>query len=582
MGIIGVVAISCLFSIGCKEKSADSASDLAVKVPVKPVAQAAQKIKRAPFQEPASLIFVPDDTPYFFASVDALPKGVSKHISQWMAPLWEMSRQEISKRRMRGDEAVQLNSVEKVLFAALEELGDDFGEKGWSKLGLNSSHFVIYGVGILPVLRIEVQDAKALREFISRVQEKSGIEFPEKELGKDHYWSVEEQGISFVLCVKEKELVAGVMASALQERYLPMLLGQAKPAVSLSESKRISKLASAYESNPNGIGFVDLEKLSATFLGNASGFNGEVARTLGIKPDSISEENKERVVSFAEKCPQLSFGYEGTSDLEVESWMALSVNQELGEQLKGCVAPAANVEYGYPEGDFLFSMGLAVDMSKVEPLIKAFYGGLKQGLSGQRNPDFMAMGEILKQPLPPFILGLKGLSVVLYDIVPDFKAPRDIKALISVHSDDPMQLVTLAQNSVPPLAKMKIDSNGKPVPFPKEVAIPFVKNPQVAVLGNILAISLGEGNETSMKSVLHGKSISKPPVFTAAVNYSKMMRKIGSAWKEEMMQKAAHSGEAYRKGQEFALQFMESLDKAAYAFYVDEKGVSARARMGLR
>jgi hypothetical protein len=77
----------------------------------------------------------------------------------------------------------------RVLRAAGAEIRGKLSLEGLQTLGFDlDARSVIYGLGLLPAMRVHMKDATALRATIDRIQAASGVQFPVANLGGQDYW----------------------------------------------------------------------------------------------------------------------------------------------------------------------------------------------------------------------------------------------------------------------------------------------------------------------------------------------------------------------------------------------------------
>jgi hypothetical protein len=79
----------------------------------------------------------------------------------------------------------------------------------------------IYGAGVVPVLRLELVDDKALPATVERLAKDAGLTLPTATRADRRYWRFEEEGVVILLAVVDKQLVVSGGPTALLEAALP-------------------------------------------------------------------------------------------------------------------------------------------------------------------------------------------------------------------------------------------------------------------------------------------------------------------------------------------------------------------------
>ena len=95
----------------------------------------------------------------------------------------EKVRAEIEKEiaaELKG-QATSDDPEEKIARALAEELSGKISKAGFAELGVSTSpRWALYGVGLLPVVRVSLADAGKFKAMIGRIEAKSGQKAPTK------------------------------------------------------------------------------------------------------------------------------------------------------------------------------------------------------------------------------------------------------------------------------------------------------------------------------------------------------------------------------------------------------------------
>ena len=127
---------------------------------------------------------IPVDTPYVFASFEPIPPEYWHHTFAQLGP----AVQDVL-RRVASDNSGP-SPAARALFS---ELGADLSAAGLERLGLSPSpRFAIYGLGPMPVVRLEISDAARLTATIERIGARVGAGFERRAASGRTYWVVDE------------------------------------------------------------------------------------------------------------------------------------------------------------------------------------------------------------------------------------------------------------------------------------------------------------------------------------------------------------------------------------------------------
>ncbi|WP_340146779.1 hypothetical protein [Halomonas sp. PA16-9] len=128
--------------------------------------------EEAPKNNAAPMLkYIPADSPYFMATREAMPEQDAFDRYQRMQPKAsiESSLDELRETLPEIDDEV-MYSLMTVLIAMSEELVDVETLDDVHALGLKMNpQAALYGLGVLPVLRMQLQDEDAFRETLQRI-----------------------------------------------------------------------------------------------------------------------------------------------------------------------------------------------------------------------------------------------------------------------------------------------------------------------------------------------------------------------------------------------------------------------------
>ena len=583
LALIAGLAVAMMF--GCKNESDTGTGDNAAAGQTGSAAKGAMaKAGGAAMPAPASFAMIPSDTPYVIANSAPMPRDAMDKIFKALEPALAKLQTELAK------EAARLGASEsqddKIGAAVLGELNGNLNRVGLEKLGISTEpHFAIYGVGLLPVFRVDLKDAAALKAAVARVEAKAGVKAPVMKTGEQEYWGVTKDGLTVLIAIVGNELVFAVTPEKAAAKTIPIILGQTKPAASLASTGALAKLAGEYGFKGYGTGYVDLKGIANIVLGRGKGLNGEVWAAMEAPMPPLSDVCQTEILGMVDNAPRLSFGYtEMTASKMAMSWI-IETKPELGKALMALAAPVPGLGGSGSMGS-MFSFGVGVDLGKTVEFLKGKVGAItaapyKCEMLADLNGSAAEMQAGLSQPMPPFLNGIKGFNLVVKSADFSGPQPKDIKASVLLAIDKPMDLLNMAKGMVPPLASLEVKDDGMAVALPAGLVPPVVDAPHIAMKGSALALSVGAGEEKNLGAILAGKVDSDPPLL--AVSYD--MSKFSGMLKKQMEAQMAFlppEMQAEKKAEmEMTQSIMQLFGALSYSMHLTDKGIVLKQQVVL-
>lgn len=481
----------------------------------------------------APLAFVPADTPYVFANLEPMPQPVVDQWSQLTREAWPISlnmyRRILDKAQADAPDSVSL----KTAHALLDEVSAQVSAGNFEALGIKSStHMAIYGIGVLPVVRLELADPAKLRAAIARVEAKAGAKLPTAKLGELEYWTLtlNESGaapatdktgaakipsplekVQLLLGIVDQQLVVSFAPATASEGLRKQLFGLTRPAKPLDPAS-LTALNKRYGYLPYSSGYVDFLRL-VDFLGDESDpVRRELAAALGEMP-AVDATCKAEVRSIVAKFPRFVAGYTELEPKRMTLHAQLELEPALAKEFAASLVAAP--------GTGAAAEGLT-DFALALPVLKQKSFWLRQAkavvdkpyactdLAGL-NDSFAKFKQSLDTTIPPPASDLAGLRLQLGKL--DFAAGKDkpeFAGKLVVALNNPAGAVAMAQLVLPSLKDLKLSADGKPVALPADVAPASLPPLFLAMDNNALALSAGAGEEAGLGAFLTAPAAAEP------------------------------------------------------------------------
>jgi len=450
----------------------------------------------------APITFAPADTPYLFANFKAAPEDV--------ATAWGRANNAVMAARIQQlgkmAEAVGRENpdVAKILDAIQTEHANVHSSKELAQtVGFSqSSLYAFYGVGDLPVARIELASPDAFKAFWARVEKRAGITTPTATLDKQTYWVLggADARMHVLVAIEDKQLVATLAPANASPGMLKQLLGLAKPSGNASD--RLSGLNDKHGYSDYGSGYVDLPKLFANLYDGKDAITQEFARDVGgslANPSCASE-----FASIANQAPLVSAGFQTYSATEMRGSLDVKLSSSLLGALTALKQPVPGMDA--TASGSMFDMVMALPLQKWQAFIK----GRAEAAAAKTYhcPALQSLNKFAKTAanppvqMPPEAASLLGFRVVL----DKWEAGPQIAGRAVVASSNPAELVQKIQQTMPQFALKTIPTDGQPVAFdlpPRLQAMLGGSNQGwIAANAKALAIGIGDGEEARLGDTL--------------------------------------------------------------------------------
>lgn len=451
----------------------------------------------------APITFAPADTPYLFANTKGVPQDVADAWGQANDELMSMRIQQLGQfanafGQKDPEVAAVLNAIKDEL-ANVHSAKDLAQSTGFSRSAL----YAFYGIGDVPVMRIELSSPEAFKTFWTRVEKRAGVTTPVATVGKQNYWVIGGNAakLHLLVAVEDKQVVTALAPANASEDLLKQLLGLTKPASNAVD--RLARIDSDHGYGEYGSGYVDLPKLFANVFDGKDAVTREFARDLGgdaaADPACASE-----FASLASQAPLASIGFTTYTAKEIRGGVDVQLSSALLGALTALKQPVPGMdEQSDPS---MFDMVLALPLQKWQSFVK----GRAEAAAAKTYecPALQSLNKFAQTAanppvqMPPETASMLGFRVVLdkWDIGPQ------IAGRMLVASSNPAELAQKIQQTMPQFALKSIPTDGKPVAFdlPPRLQATLGGGDQgwIAANANALAVGIGDGEDAQLGSAL--------------------------------------------------------------------------------
>jgi len=495
----------------------------------------------SPLGDTAGLLrYVPADTPYLFAALAPVPEDfmdkMEPKIDQILATYRTILQETVKSESEYAAEEDRDAEREARIEGIVEELTTLLSVDGLRGVGLTrDSTTVLYGNGLLPVLRISLSDAALLDAAIARIESRAGYEMSVGDISGNAYRYVDADKVRVIVATLGGQLVVTVMPMSFDDARLEQLLGLVLPGKNLAESGTLQAIAEEYDYLPEYIGFISTERLVDTFLDEPTGLNVELLALFDYDASMLSDVCKSEIRSIAAVMPRVVTGYEEITVDRVKSSLVIELRQDIAAGLATIPAAVPGLGKSY---DGLLSFGMSLNPKAAREFYEARLDALEANpYECEQLADFqqgIAAGRAaLNQPVPPVVYDFRGFLAVVKDLEGfdiNRKAPPEmIDASFLLAIDNAPALLALGQMTIPGLAAVTIEPNGEPQKIELPVAQAGIDSAWIALTETSLAVSLSEDGETTLPVLLRSESASPPPFVSIGLDAARYYAMLGEA-----------------------------------------------------
>lgn len=511
------------------------------------------------------LQYVPADTPYFLGSLEPFDKSITDAMKPMTESLLESYGELIETVLADADD--EPNPLRPFLKILSDELKSD--EDYIFGLGYES-RMVIYGHGLMPVLRATLDDTKRYDALIARMDADPEVDLKSGKAGDIDFRYLASDEMHAIFARNGDQLIVTATPAAASAELTPLLLGVSKVDKSLADSDRLSTLAATHGYLANYLGYIDTAGLLSNFTGEPSGANKVLFDAVGGPPE-LSAVCQTEFASLAAVMPEMNFGYTEASTKKFVGKAVLELREDIaaGMQTLAAAVPGVGGDMG---GVGFFSFGIDIGAAR------DFFGARVEAISAKPyqceqlaglNEMAAGMQQGLSTPLPPIVNNFKGAAIVVDDIrnfdIQGGQPPEmDVRAILAI--DDAPSVLAMGQMFLPPLAALSLEPTGEVIDLPPGL-IPGVTDPAyVAISENAVSLGLGSAVKGKLAAMLSAPVTDNPPLQSLGYDMSEYMRFVG-----DMVEKGEEADT--KQALNIMRQMQDVMDRSWFSLSADANGV---------
>jgi hypothetical protein len=465
----------------------------------------------------APLAFVPADTPYVIANLDVLDDETRQAL---LAQADQQLPLQLQQLKSATDEMADKDpDSARLLSAIIKELDGKSIATFAQNAGLDvKGHSALYGVGLSPVLRFELSDAKAFDAFVARLETAYGKKLDGLSVGGQSYRRhlAADSGVQLILAVVGKQAVAAMLPADASESLLRQALGLDRPDKNLQDDDRLVDLSKDKGYQPWAVGEVDLTRLLPLI---GSGKDPLFAALLRARAQAESAKTGEPVANLtqvpasceadasriAARIPAASFGYTRLDAKHQELRWDVSLASDISSAFTDLKVPLPGLGRS---SDAPFDLSLALPVKELRDFWTTQADAVAAKPFGcpalsDLNDTFAKLSPVLqKAAIPPFG-DLQGVDIALDSFQPAAGGLPKLTGRLLIGSRNAAGLLGMGQMLLPWLAPLKLTNDGKPVALPANLSKMLGQPAFGAMNDKALVVGIGAGQDSKLGDSLN-------------------------------------------------------------------------------
>ncbi|MEO8845743.1 MAG: hypothetical protein ABI591_07500 [Kofleriaceae bacterium] len=471
-----------------------------------------------------TLANVPADTPYLFAWLEAPPEAVRTRLMANADALIVPKLEESAAIPL--DQRLEMPAARRALLGIMDAMRGTNPAMYWENLGFKrNGQWIMYGLGVWPVLRVEVADANKLRAILADAVKTLNLPIVEqKQLDGVPYWVASKDKLSAIASVTEHDAVVAIVPTASLAETLPMVLGTKPVARSLRDSGEIAKLSESYHLAPYLITYLDSHRI-VDALERKDAF-----ATTSVFSAPACHADYERI---ADAMPRLVFGYE---KLDANGFMGTLVADLAPDIAKRMAAMHTAMPAPPDVAHALVSIVIAADVDTAIANVRTWMQALVDHPFEcpvlAKSKEVFADGlEAVNKAIPSELHGLHGAELVLDDAT---EKPPSGSGYVVVAGDQVAMTMTQMLQKIPGFGGMTIAPDGQPVELPVGMlGVDGLRSAHLAMHTGRVAIAVGDRSKTEVSTALAAPNAAHSPLAILTWDVARFIKHVPSLLKND-------------------------------------------------
>ncbi|MFC7369423.1 hypothetical protein [Vreelandella zhaodongensis] len=436
------------------------------------------------------LKYIPADSPYFMATRETMPEQDALALYQRMR--LETDLDELHDMLHEIDDDV-LHSLMSLLIAMGEEFVDVETLDDIHALGFKMSPQVaLYGLGILPILRMELQDEDAFRETLQRVLANADLNPSTAMTDGKEYWVLTQDGpIKAIMAIIDNQLLMSVVPENVSDELLSDVLGNTLPDSNIGDTGALAEIEQRHGFTPRGAGQIYSSRLlselsTPTHSGTQALMEAVDAELLDL---TACQADIDRITR---RFPGLVMGMREYNLDRMEMNLILETDKHIVSDLRAMTAQVPGL--GSSEG--MASFGLGLNLPVLMKSVQKYAQEMRQNPFSceefqELNNAWSEISVAINNPVSMMIgPSLSGFIARLNSLTMKNGEPTGT-GILTLASQNPLALLSTASAFAPDLGSLGLEPGGEAKPIESIMLPPG--SPKLYAAMSKSAITLGVG-----------------------------------------------------------------------------------------
>ncbi|MBZ5488179.1 hypothetical protein HW452_11660 [Halomonas aquamarina] len=453
------------------------------------------------------LDYIPADSPYFVAARETLPEQDVFDFYQRSMIFDGALDEELDKmREMRqASDADEERAFLSLIIAMGEELQgvetlDDLHERG---LNL-SPKAALYGLGMLPVLRFELEDGAAFRETLERVLTRAELQPQMATTDGLDYWVLNPQGdLAVIMSIVDEQALLALVPREPSDELLAMVMGKTLPEDSLEDSGELVEIESRHGFTPYGTGQIHTARVLDELGSPTHAGTRALIAAIDEEPLDLSscQADIDRITT---RLPGVAMG---TRAYDLSGRSEFSFIIETDDEIVGNLRQLVTPVPGLGEQSGLASLGLGLSLPALLETVQLYSRQLRENPFGcdelqALNHSWDDASALLSNPMAMMIApSFSGINVRLDSLYAERGMPA-VTGLLTLASPNPMTLLQTASAFLPELGELGLVPGGEAKRVKSYLLPPETPDVYAAMSESALAVGVGLENPSHVKEGL--------------------------------------------------------------------------------
>lgn len=448
---------------------------------------------------------IPAETPYFFASRERLSEEESMALIEKLGTMEEIDSQlaELEQLRATTDEP-GMQEFLGIMITVLKAFDGVETLEDYHQIGLMpNARSAIYGLGLLPVARMELHDEALFRAFFEGLISDMNVELQQAQLDNMDYWHTSaEEMLQTLVAIRDGQVIIGMLPSTAGDTVVEQLFGITPPLISLLESGEMLQLEQRYSFTPYGSGRISSKGLVNEFIAPQHPASQALLQLDDTNPMDI-ETCRADINRLTSLFPALVIGLHELDSQRISGSLRLATSSELADDMSSLTATVP----GLGSGKGVASLGIALDVQAVTRMLQKYASQVNTNPFTcpelqDINEAWAESGLLTNHPMT-MMLGpaLSGINLRIDSLQLDQRQPTGT-GLLAFASPNAQGLLSAASMFIPQIASLNLQADGEVKKIQPQLLPPDMPAVHAAMSQEAILLGIGLDKPMELKSEL--------------------------------------------------------------------------------